>query len=180
MKLKLKLNGKPYEIEASPQSDGGFVVALNGREFETSISGTDGGRVDVRVCDTTHSIEFDGPPSGGSFSATANGKQVRVESGRAAPPRRAPAAPKSAPSREAPEAPVSTSVPGAVVAPMPGTVIAIERKAGDKVEQGDKIMTIEAMKMENEIRADKAGTVKEIRVSIGTAVLAKDVLAVIE
>jgi biotin carboxyl carrier protein len=63
---------------------------------------------------------------------------------------------------------------------MPGTVVAIDKKTGDAVEQGDKIMTIEAMKMENEIRAEKSGKIKEIRVSVGSSVLAKEVLAVIE
>lgn len=63
----------------------------------------------------------------------------------------------------------AASVPGAVTAPMPGTVIAIDKKVGDHVEAGDKIMTIEAMKMENEIRAEKAGNIKEIRVSQGSA-----------
>jgi biotin carboxyl carrier protein len=63
---------------------------------------------------------------------------------------------------------------------MPGTVIAIDKKPGDAVEHGDRIMTIEAMKMENELRAEKAGRIKEVRVSVGSSVLAKEVLAVVE
>ena len=192
MKLSLKLNGRPCETEANPQSDGSFLVTVNGREFKTRVAGTDGRHVDVAVQDTHHKISFDGPPSGSSFEARVNGRQVRVESGdgkplefamgTAAPQRargRTPSAKPPGPGMSAAETPSRAAVSGAVLAPMPGTVIAIGRQIGDKVDTGDKIMTIEAMKMENEIRVEKAGEIKEIRVSVGSAVLSHDVLAVI-
>jgi biotin carboxyl carrier protein len=54
-----------------------------------------------------------------------------------------------------------------VLAPLPGVVIDIKVKVGDKVNPGDKLMVIEAMKMENEIPSEIAGVVDKILVSKG-------------
>jgi pyruvate carboxylase len=66
--------------------------------------------------------------------------------------------------------------PGHVGAPMPGLIASIAVKAGDKVESGDLLMTLEAMKMETAIGADISGTVANIHVQIGQTVEAKDLL----
>lgn len=179
MKLQLKINDKPYEIEATPLGDGTYSVTVNGRSFETELTSTDSETAEVNVAGTPHKIELDGASSSGAFEASANGKQVRVESARPLAQRRAPSKRASA-DQAAPQPAAAEHVPGAVVAPMPGTVVAIDKQVGDAVENGDRIMTIEAMKMENEIRAEKSGKIKEIRVSVGSSVLAKEVLAVIE
>jgi pyruvate carboxylase subunit B len=60
--------------------------------------------------------------------------------------------------------------PAPLVAPMPGLIVRISVKAGDKVNQGQGIVVMEAMKMENELRAIAAGTVKSVNVTPGTAV----------
>jgi biotin carboxyl carrier protein len=65
-------------------------------------------------------------------------------------------------------------------APLPGKILAIKAKVGDKVAEGDEIVAIEAMKMENPIMATVSGTVKAINVTVGQAVKAGEVLAVIE
>jgi pyruvate carboxylase subunit B len=62
------------------------------------------------------------------------------------------------------------SGPAPVVAPMPGLVVRIHVKVGDKVEAGQGIVVMEAMKMENELRATGPGTVRSIDVAVGTAV----------
>jgi biotin carboxyl carrier protein len=62
------------------------------------------------------------------------------------------------------------SGPAPVVAPMPGLVVRINVAVGDKVEAGQGVVVMEAMKMENELRAMGAGTVKSIEVAPGTAV----------
>jgi pyruvate carboxylase len=67
-----------------------------------------------------------------------------------------------------------------VGAVMPGTVIALHAKAGQKVEAGTPLMTIEAMKMETVVRAGKAGTVKEVVPGLRATVQAGDLLAVLE
>ena len=63
---------------------------------------------------------------------------------------------------------------------MPGKVVRLVAKAGDQVEKGDPVLVVEAMKMQNDLKAPKAGVVKEIRIPEGATVAAGDVLAVIE
>jgi biotin carboxyl carrier protein len=63
---------------------------------------------------------------------------------------------------------------------MQGTIVKVLVNVGDTVEVGDGITVLEAMKMENHITAETAGTVKEIRVKPGATVGAGDIIAVIE
>ncbi len=60
--------------------------------------------------------------------------------------------------------------PAPIVAPMPGLIVRVSVNVGDKVEAGQGIVVMEAMKMENELRATAAGVVKSIEVAAGTAV----------
>ena len=66
--------------------------------------------------------------------------------------------------------------PGHVAAPMPGVIASIAVTAGQPVKPGDLMLTIEAMKMETGLYADKAGTVAAVHVSPGSQVDAKDLL----
>ncbi len=67
-----------------------------------------------------------------------------------------------------------------VEAPITGTVISVEVKVGDTVEEGDALLYIESMKMENPILAPVAGKITEIKVSEQQVVETGDVLAIIE
>lgn len=67
-----------------------------------------------------------------------------------------------------------------ILAPMAGKIVAVQIKAGDKVEEDDTAMVIEAMKMETEVFVPCDGTVKEVLVKEGAMVEEEDVLAVIE
>ena len=67
-----------------------------------------------------------------------------------------------------------------LTAPLPGKITHVAVAVGDRVEKGDTLLVIEAMKMENEFRAGAAGTVAEVRVQAGQAVNAGDVLVVLE
>ena len=69
---------------------------------------------------------------------------------------------------------------GAVSVPMQGTIVKILVEVGQEVEAGATVCVLEAMKMENNITADKAGTVKEIKVAVGDSVGSGDVVVVIE
>jgi acetyl-CoA/propionyl-CoA carboxylase biotin carboxyl carrier protein len=69
---------------------------------------------------------------------------------------------------------------GNVTVPMQGTIVKVLVNVGDAVEIGQAITILEAMKMENHISAETAGTVKEIRVKPGDSVGAGDVVAVID
>ena len=68
--------------------------------------------------------------------------------------------------------------PHHVAAPMPGMVISVAVRPGLKVERGDALVSIEAMKMESVIRAERPGVVKEVHVAVGTVVDAKDLMVV--
>ncbi len=63
-----------------------------------------------------------------------------------------------------------TESSGPIVAPIPGQIIGISVSVGDKVKKGQKLITLEAMKLENAITADQDGTVKEICVAVGDVV----------
>jgi biotin carboxyl carrier protein len=63
-----------------------------------------------------------------------------------------------------------------VKAPLPGSIIKINIAVGDTINAGDTILVMEAMKMENNVLAEKGGTVKAIKVTVGDSVLQDDVL----
>ena len=66
-----------------------------------------------------------------------------------------------------------------VKAPLPGTITSIEVKVGDRVEEGDVLFIMEAMKMENEIPSPVSGTIKAIHVAQNASVDTGEVLATI-
>ena len=67
--------------------------------------------------------------------------------------------------------PTTTGGAGAIKAPLPGVVLDIKVNVGDAVNAGDTVVILEAMKMENNINADKSGVVKSISVNKGDSVL---------
>ena len=67
-----------------------------------------------------------------------------------------------------------------IVAPMPGKVVRVLVEQGAQVEAGDSVVVVEAMKMQNEMKAPRAGTVTTLRAQVGETVKAGEVLAVIE
>ncbi len=69
---------------------------------------------------------------------------------------------------------------GEVSVPMQGTIVKVEVEVGDTVEAGDTIVVLEAMKMENNVNAEKSGTIKEVRVATGDSVGGGDIVAIIE
>lgn len=127
-----------------------YIVNLNGKSYEVEV-------------DKTEAVI-------NSVSETA-----------AAPaPVAVPAAPVAAPAAApAPSAPVAPADGVKVCAPMPGTILSVNKAAGESVNAGDIIVILEAMKMENEIVAPAAGTVKQILVQKGENVDTDAVLAVI-
>jgi acetyl-CoA/propionyl-CoA carboxylase biotin carboxyl carrier protein len=120
------------------------------------------------------------PPAAGLVEKTTtvevNGKRFEVkawvpESGGAAPV-----------ARRAPRAAAASSAGaggGSVAAPMQGTIVKVLVEVGQEVKAGDPVVVLEAMKMENQLQAEKAGTVKSVNVKPGDKVGSGDVLIVI-
>lgn len=87
-------------------------------------------------------------------------------------------APAPAPAPEPAPAPAAPAVAGsfAQTAPMPGTILDIHVKVGDTVAANQPVMVLEAMKMENEVVAEQAGTIASINVEKGAMVNPGDTL----
>ena len=86
----------------------------------------------------------------------------------AAAPKAAPAAPKAAPA--------GAQGGTKVTAPMPGTILDVKVSVGQSVKKGDTVCVLEAMKMENDIKAPEDGTVASVNVKSGDTVATDDVL----
>lgn len=84
------------------------------------------------------------------------------------------------PAPAATESPASSSGDSQVTAPLPGTIVSISVQEGEAVSHGQELCILEAMKMNNPIRATQAGVVKEIKISVGEQVQHGAPLMVIE
>ena len=145
-------------------------------------------RYDLVINGTNYHVEI-GSISGSRAAVTVNGVvyQVDIPGGLSAPaavPAAALApAPTAAPVAAAAPAPAPAAAPAAggemITAPMPGHILSVAVKPGDAVEVGDTVAVMEAMKMENEIKAHVAGTVAEVKVAKGQDVGVGEVLVVI-
>ncbi len=63
-----------------------------------------------------------------------------------------------------------------ILAPIPGVILSIDIKVGDEIKVGDRLLVLEAMKMENNITSEKEGTVSAIHVKIGQQVLQSELI----
>ena len=114
--------------------------------------------VDVEVNGKKFKVSMWVPESAGTAAASATRKPKRRSSGAAAS---------------------AGSGSGDVVVPMQGTVVKVLVEEGQEVEAGETVLVLEAMKMENNVSAEKSGTVKEIKVAAGDSVSGGDVVVVI-
>ncbi len=91
----------------------------------------------------------------------------------------APAAAAPAPAPASAPAPVALGEGDPLPAPMPGTILNVLKKVGDTVNAGDVVALLEAMKMENEVVANKSGKISQVLVNKGSAVSTGDPLVMI-
>lgn len=138
-----------------------FKYTINGTVYNVVVN-------NLNVKDAIAEIEVNGTPYKVEMEKPAK-KQAVVNPTR---PATIPVTPISRP--------VVVSGPKALRSPLPGTIIDITCNVGDSVKKGQKLMVLEAMKMENSINSEKDGVVKEINVNIGDSVLEGADLVVVE
>jgi len=127
--------------------------------------------------------EIGGSPVVSYVQPMAAGMQIPAAVPPAATAPSPPAAKKPEPveAKEAkPEAPAAALEGTPLNAPMPGMIVKYEKEVGDAVSQGETVVVLEAMKMENALPAPASGTIKSVNFSSGDSVAKGDVLAVID
>jgi biotin carboxyl carrier protein len=146
-----------------------FRMSVNGDWYEIEIKSLDQSPISVLVDGELYRVELepDEVPE-------ANVPEVREEPEVSAPK------PTLEVSRPALRQAQGAAAEGEVIAPMPGKILAINVRVGDRVQHGEVLCTLEAMKMENEIMASASGVVKEVKVTEGQDVLYGDGLFIIE
>jgi biotin carboxyl carrier protein len=162
MRYFVQIEGKEHVADVTELPGGGFDVKLcdaDGKPTQTLDVDISAGatslavRVDGRMFDLV--LDGDGPKP--SVFASGRRPSVVVENAH----QRAAASVRKA---------VGGDGGGTVTSPMPGKVVKVLIKEGDAVEPGRPLVVVEAMKMENELVAEKAGTVQKVYVQPGDAV----------
>ncbi len=146
--------------------DGLDLSAVTGRQGEAPPADEDGEAkirrdVDVEVNGKRFKVAMWVPESAGAIGGGSSGTKR--------PKRRSSAASAA-----------TGSGSGDVVVPMQGTVVKVLVEVGQAVEAGETVLVLEAMKMENNVNAEKSGTISEIKVEAGDSVSGGDVVVVIE
>ena len=165
-----------YEIEASgrvrhvtvTRLGGGFAVSVDGRLHQVDAARIDAHTLSLIVDNMWQRDTVITPESSGRLVVLAGAVPVAVRpNGRRGGGRRQGGG-------------AAGSGPLRIVAPMPGKVVRVLVKAGDAVRARQPVVVVEAMKMENELRADRDGTVAEIHTREGMSVEAGALLVVIQ
>ena len=148
----LKINGNQYDVAIDEINDASTEanVVVNGTQYKVEIVG---GK--ARTISKPQVIP----------APKSTGLSVTPTTVAATKPVAAPSAPSSA---------------YKLVCPLPGTVTSVNVKEGDTVSAGQTLVVLEAMKMENNIDAERGGKVKSVMVQQGATVMEGDVLIVIE
>lgn len=144
-----------------------FKFSIDNNPFEVAVTELENGQIDVEVNGSNYIVTIDRE---GTKAANAPVKAAPVAAPKAAAPKAAPAAaPVAAPA-------ASTGAAKTVKSALPGSVTKLVMEVGQAVKKGDTVMMIEAMKMENEIKAECDGTIAKFYVAPGQSVMADDKL----
>jgi biotin carboxyl carrier protein len=172
MKLNIEIQDRERVVQIEPaEKPGHYTVTLDGVSFEVETSLLHPGVLSLVISGRSYRAvrENDAPATNGSDTAILlDGIRFpyRIEDPRSLKARRAHSG--------------GADGPRVIKASMPGRVVRVLAARGDAVEANQGVVVIEAMKMQNELKSPKAGTVVEMRVASGDTVTAGDVLAVIE
>jgi biotin carboxyl carrier protein len=142
-----------------------FKFTINGNQYETEVLSVEENIAEIEVNGTLYKVEVDK-----SMKTTKTPKLVRQV---------------AVPSTDIHPSVAKTSSPagpkgaGSIKSPLPGVILDVFVREGDEVKMGQKLLMLEAMKMENNIEADKAGKVVQILKGKGDSVMEGDVLIII-
>ena len=144
-----------------------YKLKINGNDYNVVINDVQESVASVEVNGSNYKVEFEKPIV----------KPTAIKVVKTAPA--APAVTAAAPKPSAAQATAPTAGGTTVSSPLPGVILEISVKEGDTVKNGQKIMVLEAMKMENVIEATADGVIKSIKVAKGDSVMEGTVLLTI-
>ena len=147
-----------------------YQYTVKGVDYEVEIQDIEGNIANVTVNGIPFEVEMKQPVKAGKQKVKLSGEQK--ESASTATP--------TATATTAAAQPAAAASGKPVVAPLPGTINEIKVKVGDKVNAGDTVVILEAMKMQNNIEAETSGTITSINVNKGDAVMEGDTLVTIK
>ncbi|MHC1777511.1 MAG: biotin/lipoyl-containing protein [Lentimicrobium sp.] len=142
-----------------------FKFTINGNVYEVDIQNIEDNIAEIEVNGTTYKVEVEK-----AMQTTKTPRLVRSVS--------VPST-DSAPSIAKTASPGAPKGTGSIKSPLPGVILDIHVREGDVVKVGQKLLTLEAMKMENNINADKEGRIITLKVSKGDSVMEGDILIII-
>jgi biotin carboxyl carrier protein len=173
MNVSVSVDGRPLTIAVEPAGrPGDFAVAVDDRRRVVNATWIEPDTLSLLEAETSHEVRIHARPNGelrvevgGRVFEAAIGRQSRRHISGTGDGKGA--------------ADTGSGTHYSVKAPMPGRVVRLLVAIGDRVHDRQGLVVVEAMKMENELRASRAGTVREIVVAAGTAVEAGAVLLVV-
>ena len=154
--LHVDVDGRPHIVDARRVSDSTVSMLVQ----------LDGARAASRSVDAAFAMQ----PTAGDFDVHLDGLTIPVQ-----------IRPAGSFGRQKKDGPAAHAVgPQRVIAPMPGKIVRVLVKPGDHVKARQGLVVVEAMKMENELRAARDGRVRDVAVAEGQSVDAGAVLLVVE
>ena len=171
MSVRIEAGGRTRTVGVQRNTDG-FVVSLDGREHTVDVNEIDG-TWSLLLGTKSYEVSFvEGFDRAMMVHVNGQAVPVSVDAGRRGWGARGRGAGAGATG--------SAAGPHRIVAPMPGKIVKVLVKSGDSVQPRQGLVVVEAMKMENELRSQRAGTVSEVRVKEGASVEAGTILIVVE
>ena len=156
MKYVVDVGGRSIVVELD-----GDVARVDGTEVQVSLSDLPGTPVSlVSIGTEVRRVTVSRGPTRGRYSLSIDGRRYDVEA----------LDERTHAIRQLSAANTAPAGPAPLVAPMPGLIVRVNVGVGDTVKPGQGLVVMEAMKMENELRAGSGGVVKAVRVAPGTAV----------
>ncbi|OGQ77310.1 MAG: hypothetical protein A2289_00110 [Deltaproteobacteria bacterium RIFOXYA12_FULL_58_15] len=158
------------QVELTELEDGKFRVVIDGRELFVDARAVADTTLSLMIDGQVYNIESELDPAGHGENFSIRGEVVNVEVLDL----------RSMQLRQAKTLTGGVDGPAEIAAPMPGKIVAILVEEGQQVEEGQGLVVVEAMKMENELKSPRAGVVKNLTAQKDATVESGLVLCVIE